>query len=66
MVSGFTPVTVELVPIREGETRVMTKGFDLDTGLEQVNESVMSDTEADAMADGMLDYGWQEVPIQLR
>lgn len=64
--AGFSPVKVELVPIREGEVKVKTTGFDLDTGAEIENLSTMTDEEADRLADGMIDYGWQEVPIGLR
>ena len=64
--AGYTPVRVELVPIREGEVRVVTKGFDLDTGHEIENVSSMTDAEADRIANGMIEYGWQVVPIGLR
>jgi hypothetical protein len=64
--AGFSPVKVELVPIREGEVKVKTTGFDMDTGAEIENLSTMTDEEADRLAIGMIDYGWQEVPIGLR
>lgn len=64
--AGFSPVKVDLVPIREGEVKVVTKGFDMDTGHEIENASTMTDAEADRLADGMIEYGWQVVPIGLR
>lgn len=66
LAAGFSPVTTKFIPIAEGAVRVETIGRDLDTGTEIPNISMMSDKEADDMALGMLDYGWQEVPVELR
>jgi len=64
--AGLTPVTVKLIPVNDGEVKVETKGFDLDNGMDHINNSVMSHKEADDLATGMIDAGWQVLPIQLR
>ena len=40
--AGLTPVTVKLIPVNDGEVKVETKGFDLDNGMDHINNSVMS------------------------